>query len=296
MTNEISQNNDEFPYLLYNSKGPYNPNDNCFIDSVIAAMFMFTLSPFFLMEGDNDYCKELKNILCDIYNNEDMTTSKFRQQHCPQELKEGQQDASEFLSTVLDNIQFKPPLMTIAKQNAYYNTKTNNFYTSELLSENVNFISINAEEKENHNPITKWLKEGTVSQFDEENEPIINNITYNVQYTSNSIISADCLIFNIIRYNLEGKKLTTKINTPSTIEINGVIYFRTAVVCHNSGETDIGSGHYVTLFWDGNEEGYYKYDDTNNSKLLRENVVKKTSYEEEINRDGVLFFYYIWYR
>lgn len=282
MTNKISQNDDKFSDFLLHSKGPSYENNNCFVDSIITAMFFYTLSPFFLMECDNDYCSELKDILCDLVNNEDITTTKFRQKNCSDYMKGGQQDASEFLTDVLKKIDFVPPLINLKEHVFVFNKGT---LIHRPNDHEEDFITLNINQEENQpKPINDYLNSSKME------ERTIEGVHQFINY---EIISADCLIFNIIRYNNNKEKIKKTINTPRTITINGVTYFRAAVVCHNG--TTIDSGHYTTLFWDGKDKGYYKYDDMKNDKPLGKNKMEKKSYEKRINKDGVLFFYYIWY-
>lgn len=272
-TNVIEES--EFPSLILHSKGFRAINNNCFLNSVLSAMFMYTLSPFFIMETEDiPFREDIKQFICPLYNDEDPDTSSFRK--TIKIAEKGQQDASEALCKILDLLQFNPPLVHYHQENTTFLTESNNnVSTTKVMNEDIITIHIT---NESYTPINDWfnLSSSKLNSRD-------------VLWTQNKIIKADCLIFNIIRYNNDGK-INKRIETPTSITTNGIHYFRAAVVCH---EGSMDSGHYVTLFWDG-YGNYYKYNDLG-SENLSECSMSLEKYENKINKDGNIFFYYKWY-
>lgn len=271
---------DKFPSLILHSNGFKGENNNCFLDSILSAMFMYTLSPFFIMQTEEQPFRiEIKEFICKLYNNEEPLTTSFRDTiNIP---LEGQQDASEALVIILEKLEFISPLIHYEEQKIIMsNTETTPRSIVKIIEENIITINVYEHFIDNYNPIIEWF------QGYQEN---CDNDT--VMVTTNKVYTADCFIFNIIRYN-NTKKINKQIITPDTITIKNVTYFRAAVVCHSGGDS-LKSGHYITLFWDG-YNNYYKDNDLDNRMLSACHMSNK-DYENEINKNGVLFFYYKWY-
>lgn len=268
--------------FLINTRGPKSGNNLCFINSIIMAMFCYKYSPYFLMECENEFCnKFISDALCALVNDEQNINLQWLREINEEFKGTGQHDASEFLSHLVKTLNFthegkenfditkrKRPLMSYCEQTYFVDSKETRCTGSNLSSDYVQvYVS--------DNPIDDWLN-GKQDILPSEKIKITRNIILPESYA---------LIFSITRTIGSNKKDETAINTPPVIEANGHVFFRAAVVCHVG--PDVNSGHYTTFIWDG-YEGFYLYDDIVGIRQKNED-----EYQNEIKKNGVIFFYYL---
>lgn len=293
----------KFQNLLIESRGFNWENNNCFLDSILFALFVYRLSPFYLMPCENEFCLLIKQVMCDLVVDKHPDSTCFRTELSGNIQGQTQEDASEALTIILHKLDFNPSLILIQKNDVFYNSKTNESIAKEDKFETSDLITVHVSDVKNGgDPIKNYLEttiKKTPENMDKFTQLKDTDFFFDKKYTFNQILKADCLIFNVIRYRAsdldERKKLKQSITTPENIIIDNVCYFRCAVVCHEG--KNMKSGHYKTYIWNGeydNDAKYYVEDDTNNKKL-KHNQIKKQEFDNQIKKNGVIFFYYIWY-
>ena len=285
--------------FILHTKGISVGLNDCFMDSVLIAMFIYHSSPFF--DGferckNKEICVVLDKIRCNVLSGNTQNIRNLRD--CLNINLKGndQQDAQEFLTYLFSFINFEKPMLQIKETNVYLRDIDEDKITKTTNSiEDTNYIMLNLGESKN--PIHDYLNNSEWEELDiddyvrnKEDLPF-----YNKKKETKEIykINYNCIIFYINRIKWiqeEQKSIVSKseIESPEFIYFGDSTYFRCAVVCH-LGKTP-RSGHYITIIFDGYK--YYKFNDLDTTTTIYNNEITNEKGNEIISKNGVFFFYY----
>jgi hypothetical protein len=270
-----------------------NEASSCFLDSLIVAMFTYNSSKnqFLKKILENSDEKPILKQLKKIISNPLVKSAKNVRIHLPKEMSYGQHDPGEtylFISSVMNyepmkistirhvmkpnsNIVFKKK--TITETTPCYTIQNNG-------SDSICFFDV-------IKPKWETLECGNFIN-DSKDNPVYNR-TRNLTFFT----EAESLVFYFNRCNgFSNQKLKNRLDMPFLID-TGIDpktkktreFFCYATILHLGN--NIGSGHYVTVLYDGIKT-FLVYDDMSGVHPLKWNSENK----ELIERNSVMFFYY----
>lgn len=314
--------------FLLNTKGIYNVNSSCFMDTVLMSMFSYEHSPFFGFFNENwnfvnDSTDEInrKNIEIEdlkirkhiqkilrfsiqkVVKNEKIECSELRRiieqffiwkGISTNNLSYGQQDISEFYDRIVKIFNFNPIVIINVRQSKV--SENSKIIKEKPIIEKMAYISIPNDGsdfdglKRILNPPWEDLGENKNNwKYNKKDKP-----TY--RFTRNKIQSVKphgCLVFYINRTSYKQFKDGIKLyKTNNKISMPTYINFENSRYFLFSCIVHIGSisgGHYISIFFDC--KNYYIYDDLN-LQTIGDTKIDKSKIEDYRNRNSVMYFYY----
>lgn len=280
--------------MLLDTRGFRGVNNNCFINCLMFTMFGYSKSPFFNIKQFPNKNSEIifnfmMNLVSELYRDNLPDCTKLRN-ILPDNLKYGQQDASETYDFLMNLLNFEP-IVYYTKMS--YKTNNNIVKTIPPKKHKGAYINVANDGTENYKladntffgkyedlGINKdnWIK-------DDNGNPIYR---YLANYISH--VEGDTIPIIINRTNPIGQKYRNRVIIPDYIDINNEKYFRFGTILH-IGNNNINHGHYITILWDGHDS-HYKFDDSINHNKIKNNRIDYKSYKETIQRNCVMIFYY----
>jgi ubiquitin C-terminal hydrolase len=299
---------------IFDTYGFINKNNSCFADTVLASMYFYRRSPFYLFleqnwkfsesySSDKDTCLKIRKKIQEVLKQTVLSIThtcslreiielyfkwKTNNSYC---LQYGQQDPSEFYDRLIKIFDFNPITVTTVRQSKV--SKDSNIIKEKPVIEKMSYITI-------HNDNTDFdgferIKYPYWEDLGEDSSNWKNNSKSEKTYrwTRNMVSSIqgnNCLVFYINRTatknsngNIETFKTTNKITMPMKIKN----YFLFSCILHIG---TIDGGHYVTILYDG--KCHYLYDDLSNKKI-KDSQLSSQDLLKCIDTNGVLYFYYL---
>lgn len=247
-----------------------NRND-CFVHSVIVAMMCYVRSPF-------TQIPPLRDAFCGLITDRPKSIKALRTYGTFGDYD--QHDASEFFMKLAETF-FPDGLLDLRETRTFYNSMTGyRVVERETISQNAILPQ-------------EWTY---TTQFDPDNFVRKKSRTYDTLTVEKDILRVknNCIVVFMKRQNFATGTLSRDpLDVYATIEANDrtgrpTTYHLCAAVCHHG--YDYNSGHYTTIVFDG--DTFYRYDDTDVSRPIRDNVVHPDEAFTSLSRHALIVFYY----
>lgn len=263
-----------------------NTGTDCFMNAVIQVVMHDSLlrnavwSVFH--KKNTPEAQSLLNVMRDYPLNE--VSTKNLRDLMPQGSQQGQQDASEFLQQLVNQLDPKdyPDLFCALKTTYKWENKGWFSTTTKTTSETVKEFFIPITITQQPNPVSgQGLIESFFQQKKHEGENFKDESTGNV-YTPGTVQmkivgTPKRLSFMLKRFELN-KKINTPVDMPEVLTINDTLYFLKKSILHRGESRD--NGHYTCLIA---EEGHWTH--ANDAQITDEKNTKQTL------QNGYLYFY-----
>lgn len=288
-------------------KGPSNPGNSCFMDSVLMAIFAFPQSPFYQVMIEENV-KSSKFLLCDLDIDEDVRIREEIQEslrnminvnfkgkkndNCNElrrlvgkecrtegdvDLSKGIHEPFEFLNRLMGVFSYGPTIIR----------------TTRFRSATYDQYSPNSRSSEEVNPYV-WVDTVTNTDFkkldfeDVLRPNVVEVDEFDFVHEVKVVEKAEVLIFSIDRRNAQGRD--TSANTRFIDYDDRVVFSGKSYKLHSVVLTTKAGGHYTAII--RCDEKWYSYNDLNVEKSIQSNEVSAENAFEQISTQGVLFFYF----
>lgn len=278
--------------FIIETKGFISTNNNCFLNCLIMAMFVYKKSPFYTLKNFSNKKSKifhncLLNIMKSIGNNKQYDIT-FIRKILPLHMQYGQQDATETFDNIMKFLEYEPIKTIIIRENKSIKDK---IVESSSITHKNSYICLNNNGEDNITPIEDlfypkhWEDLGNnISNWvkDDKNKP-----KYRFTRTKVKEMTGDVLIFTINRSSGQNKRHSNRVKTPYMIQNENDVFFRTCIILHLG--SNIHFGHYILVICDKNN--YYVYNDMSNI-TINKNEINYKKIQETIERNSIMYFYY----